>query len=43
MERSNADAIAQLGRIAVATLGEVGIEVDQLARAGGALPYPDWL
>ena len=43
MQRSNADTIAQLGRVAVATLGEVGVEVDQLARAGAALPYADWL
>ena len=43
MQRSNLDAIAQLGRVEVATLGEVGIEVDQLARAGAALPYADWL
>ena len=43
MERSNRETIAQLGRVEVATLGEVGIEVDQLARAGAALPYADWL
>ena len=43
MQRSNLDAIAQLGRVDVATLGEVRIEVDQLARAGATLPYADWL
>ena len=30
-------------RVDVATLGEVGTEVDQLARAGATLPYADWL
>jgi hypothetical protein len=29
--------------VEVATLGQVGVEVDQLARAGTALPYADWL
>lgn len=43
MERSNADAIARLGRVEVATLGAVGVEVDQLARAGATLPYARWL
>jgi dethiobiotin synthetase len=43
MQRSNLDAIAQLGRVDVATLPEVGSEVDQLARAGATLPYADWL
>jgi hypothetical protein len=43
MQRAKADAIAQLGRVEVATLGEVGIELDQLARAGATLPYAGWL
>ena len=43
MERSNVEAIESLGRVEVATLGEVGIEVDQLARAGATLPYAGWL
>jgi dethiobiotin synthetase len=43
MQRSNLEAIAQLGRVEVATLGEVGVEVDQLARAGATLPYAGWL
>jgi len=43
MHRSNADAIAQLGRVEVATLGEVGTGIDQLARAGATLPYAGWL
>ena len=43
MQRSNADAIAQLGRVEVATLGEVGTGIDQLARAGATLPYSGWL
>jgi dethiobiotin synthetase len=43
MQRSNADAIARLGRVEVATLGEVGTGIDQLARAGATLPYAGWL
>ena len=43
MQRSNADAIARLGRVEVATLGAVGVEVDQLALAGATLPYARWL
>ena len=43
MQRSNPDAIARLGGVEVATLGEVGVEVDQLARAGATLPYARWL
>jgi dethiobiotin synthetase len=39
LERSNADAIARLGRVEVAMLPFV----DDLARAGGALPYKRWL
>ena len=43
MQRSNADAIARLGGVEVATLAEVGVDVDQLARAGATLPYARWL
>jgi dethiobiotin synthetase len=43
MERSNLDAISQLGRVEVATLAEVGVDVDQLALAGATLPYARWL
>jgi dethiobiotin synthetase len=43
VQRSNADAIARLGRIEVATLPAVGVDFDQLARAGAALPYARWL
>jgi hypothetical protein len=43
MQRSNADAIARLGGVEVATLAEVGVDVDQLARAGATLPYVGWL
>jgi dethiobiotin synthetase len=43
MQRSNAEAIARLGGVEVATLAEVGVEVDQLALAGATLPYARWL
>jgi dethiobiotin synthetase len=43
MQRSNADAIARLGGVEVATLAEVGVDVDQLALAGATLPYARWL
>ena len=43
MQRSNAEAIESLGRLEVATLGEVGVDVDQLALAGATLPYAGWL
>jgi dethiobiotin synthetase len=43
MQRSNAEAIARLGGVEVATLAAVGVEVDQLALAGAALPYARWL
>jgi dethiobiotin synthetase len=43
MERSNVEAIARLGGVEVATLAAVGVEVDQLARAGATLPYTRWL
>jgi dethiobiotin synthetase len=43
MQRSNLDAIACLGGVEVTTLGEAGLEVAQLARAGATLPYARWL
>jgi dethiobiotin synthetase len=43
MQRSNVEAIARLGGVEVATLGAVGVEPDQLARAGATLPYSRWL
>jgi dethiobiotin synthetase len=43
MQRSNVEAIARLGGVEVATLAAVGVEVDQLARAGATLPYTRWL
>jgi dethiobiotin synthetase len=43
MQRSNADAIARLGGVEVATLEDVGLDVAQLARAGATLPYARWL
>jgi dethiobiotin synthetase len=43
MQRSNLDAIARLGGVQVATLGEVGLGTDQLARAGATLPHAGWL
>jgi hypothetical protein len=32
-----------LGGVEVTTLGEAGLEVAQLARAGATLPYARWL
>jgi dethiobiotin synthetase len=43
MHRSNVKAIARLGAVEVVTLGEVGLDVAQLARAGATLPYARWL
>jgi dethiobiotin synthetase len=43
MQRSNVEAIARLGAVEVATLGAVGVEPAQLARAGATLPYTRWL
>jgi dethiobiotin synthetase len=43
MHSSNAEAIRRLGRVEVAALPEVGIEVAQLALAGATLPYERWL
>jgi dethiobiotin synthetase len=41
MELSNRETIASLGSVAVATLGNVGIE--DLAEAGATLPIEDWI
>jgi hypothetical protein len=43
MQRSNAEAIARLGGVEVATFAPVGVEIDQLALAGATLPYARWL
>ncbi|TML99899.1 MAG: dethiobiotin synthase [Actinobacteria bacterium] len=44
LERSNAATIAELGRVAVATLGEVASpDPDALAAAARDLPLDDWL
>jgi dethiobiotin synthetase len=43
MQCSNAEAIARLGGVEVATLAAVGVDVDALALAGAALPYARWL
>ena len=43
MQRSNVEAIGRLGSVEVATLGAVGVEPAQLARAGATLPYARWL
>lgn len=43
MQRSNADAIAQLGAVEVETLAEVGTEPGELAAAGASLPWRAWL
>ena len=43
LERSNLETIERLGAVAVATLPTVGVDVDQLARAGATLPYAPWL
>jgi dethiobiotin synthetase len=43
MHRSNVEAIERFGAVEVATLAPVGVEVDQLARAGATLPYERWL
>jgi dethiobiotin synthetase len=43
MMSSNREAIERLGRVDVATLPEVGLDFDQLARAGATLPYERWL
>jgi dethiobiotin synthetase len=43
MHHSNVEAIERLGAVEVATLGDVGLDVAQLARAGATLPYARWL
>jgi dethiobiotin synthetase len=43
IHHSNVEAIERLGAVAVATLGEVGLDVADLARAGATLPYSRWL
>jgi dethiobiotin synthetase len=43
MHRSNVEAIERLAAIEVATLGQVGLDVAALARAGATLPYARWL
>jgi len=43
IHRSNAEAIRRLGRVEVAALSEVGIDVPELALAGATLPYERWL
>jgi dethiobiotin synthetase len=43
IEPSNFEAIVRLGGVEVAVLRTVGLEVDQLARAGATLPYARWL
>lgn len=44
LERSNRETVATLGEIAVATLPEIaGPEPEDLAAAGGQLPWRDWL
>jgi dethiobiotin synthetase len=44
MQRSNANTIAVLGDVEVATLAPLtGFSPAELARAGAALPYDRWL
>lgn len=43
MHVSNVEAIGALGCVPVATLGFVGPEDGELARAGAALPYGGWI
>jgi dethiobiotin synthetase len=43
MERSNRETIARMGGVAVHTLGPVGTDPHELARAGAALPFDAWL
>ncbi len=42
MQRSNRDTIARRGNVEVATLRRA-LDVDDLAEAGSALPWPQWL
>jgi hypothetical protein len=43
MQRSNRETIARLGGVPVATLPHVGTQSAELAAAGSALAYEDWL
>jgi dethiobiotin synthetase len=44
MERSNRETIARLGEVEVAALGEIAsANIDELTRAGDALPWRRWL
>jgi dethiobiotin synthetase len=43
MQRSNAEAIAEIGRVEVAMLGAVGTIASDLAVAGATLPWARWL
>jgi len=43
MHRSNVESIERLGAVEVAMLGEIGLDVAALARAGATLPYARWL
>ena len=43
IHRSNRETIAELGAVEVAMLAQVACDVGQLARAGAALPWRDWL
>jgi dethiobiotin synthetase len=43
MHASNVEAIGALGRVPVCTLGSVGTEAIELARAGASLPVASWL
>jgi dethiobiotin synthetase len=44
MERSNRETIARLGEVKVATLEQIsGTHIAELARAGGLLPWRDWI
>ena len=43
MERSNRATIARLGGVEVATLPATTPDVEDLARAGAALPFDGWL
>ena len=42
MQRSNRDTIARVGGVDVATMSEVACSAEELARAGGELPWRAW-
>jgi dethiobiotin synthetase len=42
MLRSNRETIEALGAVPVVTLGECGLELDDLARGGASLPLEQW-